>query len=174
MTGTKGRDFEHDLARFVAEATDGDLVPLGGGYNGATAWDVDMLIDDGEAVHVFELKRTSKDAYSLQWDPDDRQRDDLYGLCKFCVNYPRPAYPYAGVRFNKKQLVTTKLFIEAWPDQSELLSSAELLAPNDSCVETTHAGNLRFYRDRLPDDWPTTDLDDHDAQHVLDTIGYVF
>jgi hypothetical protein len=168
----KGRKYEHAISRDVAAATSGDLMPLGGGFNGQTAWDVDMLIDDGEAVHVFELKRTKQDAYTLHWDEDNRDKDDLYGLCKFCYNYPRPAYPYAAVRFNQKQLVATKLFIEKWPDKDELLESAVMTDPTDA-VSVTHANNLRFRKEGLGTDWPASDLEQHDAQHVLDTIGYM-
>lgn len=166
----KGRDYEHQLSNDIVDATDGVLIPLGGGFNGATAWDVDMLIDDGEAVHVFELKRTSQDGYTLKWDPEDRQSDDIHGLVEFCINYPRPAYPYAGVRFNRKQLAVTKIFVEEWPDKDGLLDSAETMAPYDACVEHTGYGNLRFHRsDAIP-----SQSKGNDAQHVLDQIGYVF
>lgn len=168
MTNKKGRGYEHDLANDVAEATDGELVPLGGGYNGATAWDVDMLIDDGEAVHVFELKRTEQDAYTMHWDEDDRQKDDLYGLFKFCVNYPRPTYPYTGPRFNRKELLISKPFIEKWPDKEELLDSAVLTCDYDDAISVTHAGNLRFYSA----DSVTSQSQGNDAQAVLDAIGF--
>jgi len=172
MTPTtgKGRDYEHGLARDVTAQTDGQLFPLGGGYNGAPSWDVDMLIDDGEAVHVFELKRTSQDAYTLYWDQDNRDDDDLYGLCKFCYNYPRPTYPYAGVRFNNRELCISKLFIEHWPDRDDILDSAVQTVPGDDTVGVTRADNLRF---RRTDDI-TSQSSGSDVQAVLDAIGYQF
>jgi Holliday junction resolvase len=165
----KGRKYEHNLADVVADATGGELIPLGTGYNSQHSEAVDLLIDDGQAVHAFELKRTSQDAYTLHWDENDYQKDDLYNLCKFCVEYPRPTYPYAGVRFNERQLALTKLYINDWPNQDELLDDAVKLSPIEA--NHTHGGNLRLYR---PDtgDWPGTNLDNRDAQHVLDTIGW--
>jgi hypothetical protein len=168
MTKT-GRRYEHKLSNAVFDATDGVLIPLGGGFNGATAWDVDMLIDDGEAVHVFELKRTGQDGYTLVWDPDDRSHDDLYGLVEFCINYPRPAYPYVGVRFNNKQLAVTRIYVDEWPDREGLLDSAEMLEPYDDVVDHTGYGNLRFHRaESIP-----SQASGNDAQHVLDRINYV-
>lgn len=171
MATKKGRNYEHDLTNLVGDATDGELVPLAAGYNSDLSRDVDMLIDDGEAVHVFELKKTSKDAYTLHWDEDDRQKDDLYGLIRFCVEYPRPTYPYVGVRFDNRQLALTKTYVGHWPDQEQLLRVASELSPIESKV--TRAGNLRFYKPPSSE-WTTQSLDQHDAQHVLDTIGYVY
>lgn len=165
----KGRDYEHKLARIVGESTNGELIPLSSGYNADGSRDVDLLIDDGEAVHVFELKRTSQDAYTLYWDEDTVQNDDLYGLCRFAREYPRPTYPYAGVRFNRNALAITKLYINDYPDQEQLLDNAVTMSPTET-VHTGH-GNLRF-KEPTQDEWPRTDLDEHDAQHILDAIGY--
>lgn len=165
----KGRTYEHALGDLIGEATNGELVPLSTGYNSAYTRAVDLLIDDGEAVHAFELKRTSKDAYTMHWDEDEVQRDDLYGLCRFCVQYPRPTYPYAGVRFNNRALAVTKLYLNDYPDADQVLEKSQTLSPIEAKV--THADNLRFYQ---PDasSWPTTDLDRSDTQHVLDAIGF--
>jgi Holliday junction resolvase len=169
MSGKKGYDYEHTLADLVATATDGELIPLGTGYNGQYSEAIDLLIDDGSAVHVFELKRTGTDAKTLYWDEDDVQTDDMYNLLKFAVTYPRPTYPYIGVRFNNRQLVLVKLYVNDFPDRDDSLQTAVQLCPIEA--KQTHAGNLRLYK---PDasDWQTTDLDDHDPQHVLDTINY--
>ena len=168
MAPDKGTTYEHNLADYVAEATDGELIPLGTGYNSQHAEAVDLIIDDGHAVHAIELKRTAQDAYTLHWDDEDYQKDDIYNLCKFCVEYPRPTYPYLGVRFNRKQLSLTKLYLNAFPEQDELLEKAVTLAPTEASV--TRENNLRYYQ---PDsEWPSTNLDENDAQHVLDTIGY--
>lgn len=169
MSGSKGTRYEHELANGVSDATDGELIPLGSGYNGATAWDVDMLIDDGEAVHVFELKRTSKDAYTMYWDEEDRQKDDLYGLFKFCTNYPRPAFPYTGVRFSRKEILIAKPFIKEWPDQDALLESAVMTSPANGAVSVTHEDNLRFKKT----DGITSQTKGNDVQAVLDAISYV-
>lgn len=166
----KGRTYEHHLGDIVADATNGELIPLGTGYNSQHSEAVDLIIDDGYAVHALELKRTSKDAYTLHWDEDDYQKDDLYNMCKFCVNYPRPTYPYVGVRFNNRQLALTKLYINDWPEQDDLLSDAVTLAPIDAKV--TRADNLRFYRPESGSGWQSENLDQFDAQHVLDTIGW--
>lgn len=168
MHNKKGRGYEHDLSNAVAERTNEELVPLGGGFNGSNSWDVDMYIDDGEAVHVFELKRTSQDAYTLYWDADDRQKDDLYGLFKFCVNYPRPVYPYTGVRFNRKQLLVTKPFIENWPDQDSLLESAVMTSPVSDAVSVTHEDNLRFKKTS----GITSQTNGDDVQAVLNAISF--
>lgn len=170
MNTKKGREYEHGLSTLVARATDGTIVPLAAGYNGQYAQDVDMLIDDGEAVHVFELKRTSQDAYTLYWDEEDRNKDDLYGLCKFCVEYPRPAYPYAGVRFDRKQLTLSKIYLDDYPDQEALLENAATLCQTDASA--TRGGNLRFQKPGS--EWPYEDLDAKDAEHVIETIGYSF
>lgn len=170
MSSTKGREYEHHLADIVASSTNGELIPLGTGYNSQYSEAVDMIIDDGRAVHAFELKRTGQDAYTMYWSEDDYQKDDLYQLCKFCQNYPRPTYPYSGVRFDNRQLTLTKLYINDWPDQDETLDTA--VQTTKTSVNHTPSGNLRYHK---PDtDWPGRNLDDHDGQHVLDRIGYVF
>lgn len=165
----KGQEYEHGLADLVAEATNGELIPLGTGYNSQHSEAVDMIIDDGHAVHAFELKRTSQDGYTLHWDEDDYQKDDLYNLCKFCKNYPRPTYPYAGVRFNGRQLALTRLYLNDWPDQDALIDKAVQLSPISA--KHTRSGNLRYHRPETGD-WPGTNLDANDAQHVLDAIGW--
>lgn len=169
MRTKKGRIYEHHLGDIVADATHGELIPLGTGYNSQHSEAVDLIIDDGHAVHVLELKRTGQDAYTLHWNENDKQKDDLYELCKFCNRYPRPAYPYAGVRFNSRQLALTKVYLNDWPDQDKVLDKSVKLSPIEA--KHTSSGNLRFYK---PDtgEWPGTNLDQHDAQHVLDTIGW--
>lgn len=166
----KGTKYEHDLADVVAEATNGELIPLGTGYNSQHSEAVDLIIDDGHAVHAFELKRTAQDAYTLYWDEDDYQTDDLYNLCKFCAEYPRPTYPYVGVRFDRRQLAVTKLYLNDWPDQEALLDDAVRLSPIEA--KHTGSGNLRFYAPENGSEWPKQNLDQFDAQHVLDSIGW--
>jgi Holliday junction resolvase len=170
MQTKKGREYEHTLADLVADATNGELIPLGTGYNSQHSEAVDLIIDDGEAVHAFELKRTSQDAYTLYWDEDDYQKDDLYNLCKFCVEYPRPTYPYVGVRFNRRQLALTKLYINNWPDKDDLLDDAVTLSPIEA--KHTGSGNLRFYKPESGDGWPSENLENRDPQHVLDAMAW--
>lgn len=169
MVRKKGNRYEHILADLVADATNGELIPLGAGYNSQHSEAVDLIIDDGRSVHAFELKRTGQEAYTCYWNENDYQKDDLYNLCKFCVEYPRPTYPYVGVRFNQRQLALTKLYLNDWPDQDELLDDSVQLSPIEA--KHTGSGNLRFYR---PDsgDWPAKNLDARDAQHVLDRISW--
>lgn len=169
MASSKGRRYEHHLGDVVADATHGELLPLGTGYNSQHSEAVDLIIDDGHAVHAFELKRTSQDAYTLHWESDDTQKDDLYELCKFCNRYPRPTYPYIGVRFNSRQLALTKVYVKDWPDQDAVLQKTQQLSPIESKI--THDDNLRFYKPETGE-WPGTKLDQKDAQHVLDTIGW--
>lgn len=170
MASKKGREYEHHLGDIVADATNGELIPLGTGYNSQHSESVDLLIDDGYAVHAIELKRTSKDGYTFFWDEDDYQKDDLYNLCKFCVQYPRPTYPYTGVRFNNRQLALTKLYLNEYPERDELIDAAVKTAPIPA--KRTRANNLRF--NKPESGWPSTNLDQQDAQHVLDAIAYQF
>lgn len=163
----KGVRYEHDLADDIREATGEELVPLGAGYTSIHGSPMDLLVDDGEAVHVFELKDISGDAFTLNWEPDDYQKDDLYYLCKFCVNYPRPTYPYYGVRFNNRQIVVGKMYLENFPEGDEVIDDAVKLCPVES--KYTRAGNLRIYKPSC-DVWTCQDIDD--AQAVLDAIGY--
>lgn len=165
----KGREYEHKLGDLVAEATNGELIPLGTGYNSQYGDAVDLAIDDGSAFHVFELKRTSQDAYTLHWDEDDDRKDDLYQLCKFCVEYPRPTYPYAGVRFNNRQLALTKLYINDWPDREAVMEKAVTLSPIEA--KHTRSGNFRMYKPDN-DEWQSENIDQHDAQHVLNSMGW--
>lgn len=164
----KGQKYEHDLADEIVEATDGELLPLGAGYTSRHASPADLIIDDGEAVHVLEIKNTSTDAYTFHWEPDDYQKDDLYNMMKFCVNYPRPAYPYWAVNFNNRQLAIGKLYINDFPDTDAVLDSAVSLSPIEA--KRTRADNLRVYKPES-DDWTTKHIDD--AQAVLDAIGYI-
>jgi|APHM01.1.fsa_nt_gi hypothetical protein len=169
MAPSKGRRFEHALADMVAKSVNDELVPLATGYNSQHSEAVDLIIDDGSAVHAFELKRTGQDAYTMHWDEDDYQKDDLYRLCKFCVEYPRPTYPYVGVRFNRRQIALTKLYLNSWPDQDEVIDNAVTMSPIEA--KHTRSGNLRFYTPDK-DDWQCTKLEQYDPQHVLDTIGW--
>lgn len=167
----RGRKYEHKLASLVAKQTDEELIPLATGYNGAYSRDVDLLIDDGEAVHAFELKKTSKDAKTLNWDTKDVQKDDIYGLMRFCVEYPRPTYPYIGVRFGRRSLAITRLYINDYPNVNDVLENAVKLSPIEA--KHTSSDNLRFYKPEA-EDWDTVKLDQHDVQNLMDAIGYQF
>ena len=166
---SKGRGYEHHLGNLTSKKTSGELVPLAAGYNGGNSRDVDLLIDDGEKVHVFELKSSSQDAYTLHWDENEVQKDDLYGTVKFCVEYPRPAIPYAGMRFSNRQLAITKLYINGYPDGEKVIDDAVQLSPIEA--KHTASNNLRFYKPESGT-WPAQNLDEKDVQHLLDTIGY--
>lgn len=173
MTDTKkGVKYEHGLAGTVVDRTDGRVAAFGSGYSSLDTSPVDMAIDDGQVMHCFELKRTKNDAYTLNWDADDYQRDDLYNLLKFCKQYPRPAYAYAGVRFNNRQLVTTRFWLDDWPDRNATLDRATQLVSADVRHDTGRvaADSLRFYKPET-DSWPSAQQGD-DAQHILDRIGF--
>jgi Holliday junction resolvase len=163
----KGTKYEHTLGNTVYEATSGDLIPLAAGYTSRHGDSADLLIDDGEAVHVFECKRTSQDAYSFEYSEDGN--DDVWGLGRFCTDYPRPTYPYLAVRFDNRKLAIAKLFIEKFDETAEYLQSSVKTSPIEASV--THANNVRFYK---PDsgDWTASNLENEDAQAVLDAIGY--
>jgi len=167
-----GVDYEHRIATDIADRTDHDLLPLSAGYTSIHNSAVDMLIDDGEAVHAFEMKRTSTDAYTLHWEPDDPRTDDLYALCGFCREYPRPTYAYWGVRFTQRQLLVGRLYVDEFPDTDDMLSTAVQIAPvvGTDVVSQTYADNLRVTKPST-DDWPSQTRGD-DVQAVLDAIGY--
>lgn len=169
----RGNDYEHTLSSDIYTYTNGELIPLGAGYNTVHGSPIDMLIDDGHAVHVFELKTTSQDAYTLTWDPEEYQEDDIYYMMKFCKEYPRPTYPYIGMRFNNRQLALTKLYMNDYPDMREVLDDAKLMSPIEA--KTNEAGvkenNIRFYKPETGE-WPGTNLEEKDVQHVLDTINF--
>jgi Holliday junction resolvase len=170
----KGREYEHRLASTVVDRADGAVVAFGSGYNAHDTSAVDMAIDDGQVMHCFELKTTSKDAYTLNWNSEDAREDDLYELIKFCKQYPRPAYPYAGVNFNRRQLTLTRFWLDDWPDKNETLDRATELAETDVRHDTGRVNDdsLRFYKPDL-DGWPSATSGD-DAQYVLDTIGFQY
>lgn len=166
----RGREYELELCHDVFDATNGDLYPIPPGYSGNHDPPApDVLIDDGDAVHAFELKRksTGQEAISFTYDPDERSKDDIAGLVAFCEAYPRPTYPYLGVRFSHRQLVCTKLYMDA-DTPRDMLNSGVQTCPVDAKV--TRANNVRVYKPE-PGAWPSAS-DGDDASHVLDRIGY--
>lgn len=172
----QGKDYEHDLCTEIALKTDGTLLPIPAGYSGNHTYALDqridapdIMIDDGQAVHCIELKNKGrgKDAVSFMYDEEERSKDDIYGLVNFCKLYPRPCYPYLGVRFSNRQLILTKLFVDA-KNKQKLLKTAELHCPVESKI--TRADNFRVYKPDT-DEWPSASKGS-DSQHILDTIRF--
>ena len=170
MAQNKGRKFELSLCNDIYDATDESLIPEPVGYSGNhTLPAPDIHIDDGGKVHAIELKRTARDQVSLYYDDDDYQKDDLKQLITYCENHPRLAVPYIGVRFDNRQLLLIKLWLEAPMDEA-VVRSAESLAPVDT-VGYTRAGNISVRKPSL-DEWKSASSGD-DVEHILETIGYL-
>lgn len=162
----KGNDYEHTLGDLVYDRTDGMLVPMAAGYTSRHGDPVDLLVDDGEAVHCFELKRTKHDAFSFIYDKGGN--DDIYGLMKFCHDYPRKTYPYLGIRFNSRQLILIKLWVNDVGSVDDTLQTAVQACPVPS--KQTHKNNLRVYKPDT-DEWSSQQKGD-DAQYLLESIGF--
>lgn len=164
----KGRQFELDLSAEIYEASNHELLPEPIAYSGNHRIpSADITIDDGTKIHAFELKKTSKDRQSLYYDPDDRGRDDLYQLLEYARNHPRTVVPYIGVSFDRRQLITVPLWLDA-PNDIAAMRSATKTSPCE--IKLTYADNLSFHKPDT-DIWPSAQNGD-DAQHVLEMINY--
>lgn len=168
VSSKRGREYENELTKNIYVETDGALIPETIGYSGNGAVPApDIRIDDGTKVHAFELKRTSADRLSFQFDPDDRQKDDADQLFNYCRQYPRTVVPYLGVRFDNRQLIILQPWLGA-PNNLASLRGATKTTPLD--VNLTRAHNLSVQKPST-DEWPSATKGD-DVQHVLDTINF--
>jgi len=165
---------ENELVRSIYEQTGGDLFPIPVGMSGNHNVPApDIMIDDGTKVHAFELKSTSQDRQTFTLDTDEygntTTSDDLSQLIYVARNYPRTVVPYAGVSFNRRQLVLTQ-FWTADLSARAILQSAETMAPDAVDTSVTYADNLSI---RKPDTdvWPSATSGD-DVAYLLETIGY--
>lgn len=164
----KGRRYETELCSDIYEESDRELFPLPIGYSGNhTIPSPDVLIDDGMKMHAIELKRVGGNRESVVYDMFDTEKDDIYQLLTFARQYPRTVVPYVGVRFDRRQLILTKLWLGG-PNDATALRSAANTAPTD--VRLTHDDNLSFHKPST-DEWSGASAGD-DAEYVLDTIGY--
>ncbi len=164
----RGKEYETDLSKDIYEETDGELLPEPIGYSGNHNIPApDIRIDDGTKVHAFELKRITKDRTSVNYEPTNRQKDDLHQLIQYARQYPRTVVPYVGVRFTQRQLLIAKLWLGA-PNDQAVVRSATKTAPTD--VRLTRANNLSFHKPDT-DEWPSAQKG-NDAQYLLETIGY--
>lgn len=167
-----GYDFEHTIANGVYDFTGGALSPIRAGYSGNQKIPLpDVVIDDGDKIHAFELKKTSKDRLSVTYDTESRGEpnpsDDLSELFTFAEQYPRTVCPYVGVRFSHRQLTLAKFWMQA-PDDRSLLRSGVQTCPTS--VKLTRADNLSFHKPET-DEWVTATAGD-DIQYLLETIDY--
>jgi Holliday junction resolvase len=168
MSQDKGRAQETQLCKKIYERTDGDLLPMPAGYSGNHGIpSADILIDDGTKIHAFELKRTGRERLSVRHDPDNTKRDDVHQLIQFSKEYPRTVAPYLGIRFDRRQIICSKLWTEG-PNDMIALTSAVNTTPTDDRL--TDAGNLSYHKPKA-DEWPSASSGD-DVSHILNTINY--
>jgi Holliday junction resolvase len=165
MGSTKqGLRYEHDLKNDIYERTlskDRVLVPIRPDFSGnSLPPNADLVVNDGRRVHAIELKRTGKDVFRIPGY-------EIEQLVQFCQEYPAPAYPYLGVRFNQRQLVLTKVWMGDGGDNS-YAEDAALMCPVEA-----HATEADTFVIQKPstEEWPSVTKGD-DVEHVLDTIGY--
>lgn len=165
----RGIQYENDICSGIYTRTGGDLIPERMGYSGNGVVPApDVRIDDGTKVHAIELKKTKQDRISINYEPNDRQKDDLHQLIEYARNYPRTVVPYVGVRFRNRQLILTKLWLGA-PNDETIIRSATKTGPTD--VRLTNANNLSFHKPST-DEWPSQSKGD-DVDYLLETIGYL-
>lgn len=169
-----GLNYEHEIANGVYRATDGRLLPLRVGWSGnQSVPSPDVVLDAGDKVHAFELKRTTQDRISITHDSEDGD-DDITELLTFAHDYPRTVVPTVGIRFTNRQLV----FLRIWPTDNagKLVESVVGTAPIDASV--THKGNISVHRppttaEATKDEkgWPSA-TDGDDISYVLDYIDW--
>lgn len=168
-----GKDYEIQIATAVYNETDGDLVPIPAGFSGNHKIpSPDVLLFDGTKFHAFEFKRTTKDRYSVLYDPDGGD-DDISQLLTFAQEHPGIVVPHIGIRFTQRQLILCQLWGES--DEERMLDAAVMTCPTEAKV--TRSDNLSFQKpptraqDRA-NGWPSARSGD-DVQYVLEEIGYV-
>jgi len=175
VSSKEGYRYENELALDTYRRTNGELLPITTRSSGNVSMPLpDMLIDDGETVHAFEIKRTSRDKVTFEYDDDFDvlPTDDIYQLLLFAQIYPRTVRPYLGVRFPNRQLIIVRL----WPDNDargvktvrEILDQAVKMCPIE--CKRTYTDNFIVYK---PDTstWPSAQAGD-DVEHLLRSIGY--
>lgn len=167
-----GKQYEVDLANEIYERTKGELVPIPVGFSGNH--DIpspDIMIFDGTKFHAFELKRTTKDRFSVMYDDEDGA-DDISQLLEFAKKHPGIVVPHVGVRFTQRQLILCQLWGES--NEERMLDSATMTCPTE--VKITRADNLSFTkpptRTQDPDNgWKSARAGD-DVGYLLRMIGY--
>lgn len=164
----RGKLFETGLCGDIYSRTGGELFPEPIGFSGNHAVPApDIKIDDGTKIHAIELKTTGNDRMSLTHDAEDRQKDDLWQLFDYAERFPRTVVPYAGVKFNNRQLLLMQFWARA-PNVRSVLQSGVNDIPTD--VRLTKKSNLSVHKPDL-DVWPSARKGD-DVDYVLDKIGY--
>lgn len=164
----QGKNYETGLCGDIYERTNEELFPEPIGFSGNHAVPApDIKIDDGIKIHAMELKTTKNDRISLTHDAEDRQKDDLWQLFDYAERFPRTVIPYAGIRFNNRQLLLLKFWARA-PNVRAVLQSGVNDVPTD--VRLTNSDNLSVHKPDL-DIWPSSKKGD-DVEYLLDTISY--
>lgn len=164
----KGKQYEVQLCNEVYTYSRGQLFPEPVGYSGNHNIPApDVRIDDGRNVHAIELKRSKKDRISVNYDPDDKSKDDLYQLFKYCREFPRTVTPYIGIRFTNRQLILLEPWLRA-PTDRAVLRSATKKGPID--VRLTPSDNLSIHKPDT-DIW-TSAQSGNDAKYLCDTINF--
>lgn len=194
MTYSKrGYEYENQLVKDIYEQTSSQCMPIPCGFSGNHAVpSPDFLIDDGEKVHAFEVKRASNTrgakTFTYEGDDDSAVSDtdtdsdsasdstsataggDIDQLCTFARAHPRTVCSYLGVRFNNRQLILGKVWHQT-TDRSEVLDSIVTTTPTDAVITRSNNISMRKPESDVSDaSWPSASAGD-DVQYILDTIG---
>lgn len=170
MTSQKtGLRFEHKLKNNIFELSDGNIIPLRGGWSGNDAIPMpDLLVPFGGALCAFEIA-TTKDETSLIIEPEKVQDIRYWTLRMSEV----PVYPYLGIKFkgNKSRLLYVTRLHRISNIQKAFENEVEK-CPFDAKV--TRSGNLSF-RKPDTDEWYSTRAGDgprgkRDAYKLLETL----
>lgn len=173
-SGKSGISFEHSIANGVYRRTGNRLLPQRDGYSGNGAVpSADIVIEDGETVHAIELKNTSRNSQTFEYDPEpDVLSDDIAQLFEFMEQYPRTVCGYLGVKFPNRQLILAKV----WADGATPLEDIVATCPVDAVV--TRADNVSIRKppttvQAKADEtgWPSAQAG-NDIDYLLNTIGY--
>lgn len=149
-----GKEYEHDLAKQVFEASDGKIIPIRCGMSGNQALpSADLMIPFGGALVAMELKTTKRDS-SIIIEPEDIEQIGYWTLRMSEV----PVYPRLGIKFkgqSSRLLYTTRL--SRVSDPQKCFEREVEKCPFDAKV--TRSGNLSF-RKPDTDEWYSTQAGD--------------
>ncbi len=164
--GKKGYNYEHTIKNDIYEYTDGELTPIRSGYSGnGKLPSADLVIDDGSYRHLIELKKTSKEKFTIE-------NKEIKQLIELTKNYPTPnthakSCAYIGIKFNNRTLAIAELKWITSHQKMKQLFTEDMPIP---CY-FTEKNNLKLEKPTLSE-WKSAQKG-CDEKEVLKTINYL-
>jgi Holliday junction resolvase len=159
------KDYEHQIANGIHDATDDSVRAYRIGFSGSSNKpNPDVLVTTPRDNHALEVKRTSQDTFYVE-------ADDIQQLANCENSY---TLPWLVVKFTHREPVTIRYFSEAagvgdW-EQLSVAERVSKVTPETFDSSVTDGGNLRLNRPST-DEWASSRGGVTDEVAVLRDIG---